>query len=328
MPTSGRLTLAGTFDALLAPGQEVLVPQPGPLGRRVEDLAAAMTVLQGAGADVDLDASPAPPLEPGVGAPIAGLRVGFCLDDGWFPPSPACRRAVREAAAALEDRGAIVEEFSPPGVAEAMELFFGLMSAAGPGWARRLGLGPLDPRLRELLVVSALPHPANRLLAAVLEVAGQPRRARVVRAIGRRSTAEYWKLVARRRGYCERFLGKEGPGRFDAWILPPSPTPALRHGASRYLLGAASYTILPKVLGVPAGVVAATRVRPDEEAERDPSRDPVERTAREVDRGSAGLPVGVQVVAPRWREDTALRIMAALESHFRAQPDYPDCPPL
>jgi len=330
MPTSRRLTLDGTFDALLAPGQEVLVPQPGPLGRRVEDLALALSVLvSGEDDTLDADVAMASLPRPADESVLAGLRVGFCLDDGWFPPSPACQRAVREAAAALEERGARVEAFVPPDAPLAMALFFGLMSAAGSGWARRLLAGdPVDPRLREMLLASALPHPVNRALARVLDVAGQPRRGRVVRALGRRSTAEYWRLVAERKRYRDRFLAPDGPGRFDVWLAPPAPTPALRHGASRFLLGAASYTMLYKVLGVPAGVVAATRVRSGEDGGRAKSRDPVERTAREVDTGSVGLPVGVHVAAPPWREDLVLTVMAALETHFRAQPEYPDCPPL
>ena len=75
-------------------------------------------------------------------------------------------------------------------------------------------------------------------------------------------------------------------------------------------------------------MVAATRVRPGEESDRPPSRDPVERAARAVEEGSAGLPVGVQVVARHWREDVALAVMAALEAHFRNRPDYPARPPL
>ena len=330
MPTSRRLTLAGTFDALLSPGQEALVPQAGPLARRVEDLVLAFSVLAAPGGESpDPTLPPVPAPAPASKTSVAALRIGFCVDDGWFPCSPACRRGVTEAAAALAARGATVEEFVPPDVPEAMELFFGLMSAAGSGWARRLlAADPVQPRLQELLRASNLPRSVSRLLAATLDLAGQPRRARVLRALGRRSAADYWRMLAARGRYVERFLSSEGPGRFDVWIAPPAPTPALRHGASRFLLGAASYTMLYKLLGVPAGVVAATRVGPEEEHGRPPSRDPLERTAGEVDAGSAGLPVGVHVAARPWREDLVLAVMAALEEDFRGRPGYPDCPPL
>jgi Asp-tRNA(Asn)/Glu-tRNA(Gln) amidotransferase A subunit family amidase len=51
-------------------------------------------------------------------------------------------------------------------------------------------------------------------------------------------------------------------------------------------------------------------------------------TAREVELGSAGLPVAVQVVARHWREDVVLAVMATLEEHFKKQPDYPVEPPM
>jgi fatty acid amide hydrolase len=57
-------------------------------------------------------------------------------------------------------------------------------------------------------------------------------------------------------------------------------------------------------------------------------RDQAGPLARRVETSSAGLPVGVQVAARHWREDIVLAIMAALEEHFRAQPDYPAHPPI
>jgi fatty acid amide hydrolase len=327
-PTSLRLPLARTFEALMTPGQEAMLPAPGPLARHVEDLALAMELLATPGHETDTTLPPVPWRSPG-GIRVSDLRVGFYTDDTWFPPSPACARAVREAARALSNRGATVEEFTPPDLAEAMRIFFGLPAASGTAWARPLvGSDPVDPRLRELLQAAELPHWAARLLASILDLAGQPRRARVVRCLGRRSSAAYTALVADRAAWRDRFLAPTGPGRFDVWLSPPSPTPALTHGASRHLLGAASYTMLWNLLGWPAGVVAATRVRPDEQGGRPRSRDPVEQAAREVDAGSAGLPVGVQVAARPWREDIVLSVMAALEQDFRACPDYPARPPL
>ena len=96
----------------------------------------------------------------------------------------------------------------------------------------------------------------------------------------------------------------------------------------RYVGDALSYPGLFNLLGMPAGVVAATRVRAGEQSDRATSWDIVDRTACRAERGSAGLPVGVQVAARHWREDVALAVMAALEEHFRSQPDYPAHPPL
>ena len=79
-------------------------------------------------------------------------------------------------------------------------------------------------------------------------------------------------------------------------------------------------------IGAPAGVVSITKVRPGEESDRKVTKDMADITARSVEQGSAGLPVGVQVVARHWREDIVLAVMAALEDHFRSTPDYPTRP--
>jgi Asp-tRNA(Asn)/Glu-tRNA(Gln) amidotransferase A subunit family amidase len=111
-------------------------------------------------------------------------------------------------------------------------------------------------------------------------------------------------------------------------ICPPTSLPAVLHGSTTTLLDFDSYARLYNVLGMPAGAVAASRVRAGEESDRTLSKDPVDRMAAEVEEGSAGLPVSVQVAARHWREDIVLAVMSELESHFKAQPDYPAQPPI
>jgi fatty acid amide hydrolase len=126
--------------------------------------------------------------------------------------------------------------------------------------------------------------------------------------------------------YRTRFLGALDAGRFEAIICPPFALSAVSRGG--YMAGPAlSYAMLYNLLGMPAGVVAATRVRPGEESDRPSSRDVVEQAARDAEAGSTGLPVGVQIVARHGREDVLLAVMAALETHFARCPDYPASPP-
>ena len=89
-----------------------------------------------------------------------------------------------------------------------------------------------------------------------------------------------------------------------------------------------AYAPLANVTGFPAGIVPVTRVRPDEESDRRVGLDLVDRIARKTERGSAGLPVTVQVIARPWRDHVALAAMAAIERAARARPDYPARPPL
>ena len=91
---------------------------------------------------------------------------------------------------------------------------------------------------------------------------------------------------------------------------------------------AGGYTILYNLLGYPAGVVPFTRVGASEEAGRGSSKDMVEKTALKVEQNSAGLPVGVQVVARPWREHVSLAVMSTLEASARERDDFPVNPPL
>ena len=328
-PTAGRLTGLDTPGGIFPAGQEAIIPQPGPMARTVEDLVLAMEVLTAP------DRSAADPRVPPVpwpdpkGVTLDGLRVAVYADDGFFRPTPAVGRAVREASAALRTLGAEVEEWTPPGVADAVRVFIGIASAdGGITFRRALGRDKRDRRIAGLLRAAGLPSRARPPAAGLLERAGQRHTARVVRSMGRRSAAGYWRLVEERAGLRARFVEGLDAGRFDAVVCPPHALPALKHGASEFLLSAAGYSLLYNVLGMPAGTVAATRVRSEEESDRAPSRDLSERAARKTEEGSAGLPVGVQVAARHWREDIVLALMAALEEHFRAQPDYPSRPPV
>jgi len=86
------------------------------------------------------------------------------------------------------------------------------------------------------------------------------------------------------------------------------------------------YCGLWNYVGYPAGVVPVTRVRADEETDREPSRDIVFSTARKVELGSAGLPVGVQVVARPWQDHIALAAMQAIQDAARGREGYPVTP--
>ena len=157
---------------------------------------------------------------------------------------------------------------------------------------------------------------------------GQPRLANGFRWSKKRSAEGYWRPPA-------SSAANGAPGsspqmdeqKLDAIICPPHTVPAMRHGATYFLYDTPSYLMRFNVLGMPAGSVAATRVRADEETDRPQTRDRVDRAARETEVGSAGLPVGVQVAARHWREDIVLAVMAALEEEFSKRPDYPSRPP-
>jgi fatty acid amide hydrolase len=214
-------------------------------------------------------------------------------------------------------------------VCEAIAMFFGILAAdGGSGPKARLGAGPRDRRITGLLQLVSIPNPLRSSLALAARTVGQRRLAELMLAIRPRDVAASWALIEEQAAYRRAFVAALDAGGFDAIVCPPLALPALMHGSSYLLSTAASYAMVFNLLGMPAGVVPVTRVRPGEEQPRKADADAVERAAREVELGSAGLPIGVQVAARAWREDIVLAVMGALEEAFRQRPEYPRLPPI
>ncbi len=148
----------------------------------------------------------------------------------------------------------------------------------------------------------------------------------MARNFGHGDTFHYWQLVEEQMEYQRLFqkaLDQAEIGPIDLIVCPACALPAIKHGSSGDLALAGGYTALYNVLGYPTGIVPLTRVRAEEEVGRKPSRDLVEKAAYQVEVGSAGLPVGVQVVARPWREHVALAAMRTIEQIAGKRPDYP-----
>jgi fatty acid amide hydrolase len=329
-PTAGRLT---NFDS--RPGfsswglSESICPQTGPMARSVADLALAMEVLAAPGLECIDPSVPPVPWPDYRDVSLNGLRIAVYTDDGYFKASPAIRRAATEAAEVLRVSGAQVVQWTPPDVSVAVRLFFSIFSADNfNGLRRALGPDKPAPQNKPPLQIGRIPRPMRQFLAGMLRFSGQARLSRLIAQMGGRPADDYWKLLEERNIYRLRFIGAMEAGGFDAIICPPTSLPAIMHGSSADLQGFDSYARLFNVLGMPAGVVAVSRVRTGEESDRPLGKDPIEQAAAEVEKESAGLPVGVQVAARHWREDIVLAVMSALENHFSGQADYPIRPPI
>jgi len=240
---------------------------------------------------------------------------------GWLAGVAGIETIVVEQDAAptlgadLAPAGARVVEWTPPAVPQAVELYFSLLACGGEACLRVIGDDPRDPRLAQLLYLAGRSNRLCRALAALVALSGQRTLAAGVRTFGRRSAGEYWMLVEELIDYREHFARRMvEAGALDILIAPACGLPALRHGQAKDLVLVGGYTLLYNALGYPAGVVPWTTVRPGEESERPTSSDLVERAAARCERDSSGLPIGVQVVAPPWREEVVLAVMHAIEA--------------
>jgi fatty acid amide hydrolase len=326
-PTAGRLPDHCAHG--LPIGQQCIPSQAGPMARYVDDVVMGLQVL---------DRARNPFVDPGVelGDPAAvdfgRLRFATLTDDGEFLAAPAARRAVAEAARYLVAAGAKEIAWPRPDLRRVNDLFFACLSAdRGTAFRALLRGNRVDRRVRPLLLAAGMPPWLRGGVAALLAALGQHRSATTLRRLASGTASDYWQTIEAidefRRDLLRSFEEAEG-GPIDVVLCPAYPVPAVRHAATEMMAVPGNYVTLANVSGFPAGVVPVTRVRAGEESDRPASRDQVDKTARETERGSAGLPIAVQVIGRPWRDHAALAAMVKIEAAARQQPDYPTRPPL
>ena len=323
-PTLDRWSNQGLYTAIV--GQEVVRSQVGPMARTARDVALLFTALDPvAMCAADPRVPPLPWKDP-ASFDVRSLRVGYYVDDGIIPSSKAVARSLREAASTLEAAGATVVPFLPPNLDDAVYGYFAALSAdAGETAFAFLGDGEPDPTLRSLRQVAAMPRAVRLTAARLLGVAGQRRLARTLEVMGEKSVAELYRVTAALRAFRTRLLAAWADARLDVVLGPVHATPALPHFGSKDFALAGSPSMVWNVVQFPAGVVPTTRVRADE-THRDRPQDGLEKKAAAVDAGSAGLPVGVQLVARPWQDELVLGAMIALEDGLRGRPGTPVTP--
>lgn len=298
MPRSATLGDGGAFDTM--PHLTIVRPRAGFLARSVADLTCA-------GAAVSVP-TPAP------ATTGHGLRIGWWDDAGPVPASPAVIRGVAEAVARLSAAGATLVPLDPTLASEAAWLHLAILAADGGRHVRALfgGSRPI-PGVARLLRIAALPRVLRPLVATLARITSRRLEAEAVVRTGPRDVAEFAALGAARIDLAARFAAMVAT--CDAVICPVSAVPALRHGTAARLILAAAPCLLANLLDLPAGAVPVTTVRPDEENGRPRSRDLVLQAAAATDRGSRGLPIGVQVIGTPTRDEAmVLRVMRLIES--------------
>jgi amidase len=252
----------------------------GPIARSAADLGLVLPVIAGPFNDPESFT----PLTPPRRTSAEGLRVALWLDDPFAPVQADVVRSVRRSADLLREAGATVDESARPGFRfeEAFEVF-SLLNHAIVAYS-------LPPKVRD------------RLQRAAASFAPGDLSHRALQAKGARMTPGLYQQVKARKQRLEtlwvRFFE-----RYDVLLCPPAPVVAIPHdhspdfhartldidGAPRPYLDFLMWASLATSADLPAAVA------------------PVMRTP-------AGLPTGVQIIAARGEELTAIAVAAMLEA--------------
>lgn len=162
-PTAGRVASAGSTNPFPPPPTLQLFAVDGPMGRRVEDVRLAYELMCGPDSR-DPKWVPAP-VRQQLPDPI---RVAVTTDPGSGGVHPDIALAVRRAADALADAGAIVEEVDPPQVLESAELWRTLTTAELQGALDHV-IRPLGSADASTYLEQSMAHVARLDLAGYVE---------------------------------------------------------------------------------------------------------------------------------------------------------------
>ena len=221
-PTSGRVPRTGHIIDYAGPAESLT--HVGPLAKRVDDLAFALSLI--AGPDNIDPHVVAAPLGDHLKVPVRDLRVAYFIDLGSLRPTAETASAVERSLKILEKAGCKTTAIQIPGADEIYAVYTGLLwGDGGAGFARvlkRWGTteSPLFDRIKT---------------AATL------------------SSADYSAQYERFDNWRSQLLRLFAP--FDALICPVNGGPAPLHGT--FSRPAAAYTQLFDLTGWPSTVIRA-----------------------------------------------------------------------
>jgi aspartyl-tRNA(Asn)/glutamyl-tRNA(Gln) amidotransferase subunit A len=280
-PTYGRISRFGLVAFASS------LDNIGVFGRSVDDAAAAMEVVSGD--DTAHDATSVrlsvPAFRTGE-RDLAGMIIGMPRE--YFPASlPAANRECCERAfKALRMRGAEIREVSLPHTDLAVPVYYIIAPAeCSANLARfdgvRYGLRVEGEGLRGM-------YEATRSRGFGAEVTRRVLLGTYVLSAGYYDA--YYRKAMEVRALITQDFAKVFAGGVDALFTPTTPTPAFRHGAisdpyEMYMSDI--FTVTANLAGVPAMSIPIGRMD--------------------------GLPLGGQIIAPRFAESTMFRVAYALE---------------
>ncbi|ORZ39528.1 amidase signature domain-containing protein [Catenaria anguillulae PL171] len=326
--TVGRFPFEGHVTA--TPGIQSILPVQGPIARSIDDIELYLRI------NVDPEHVSRDPLTvpiPYRGVqPIRPLRIGYYTTDGYAYPTPAVERAVMQAVRALErhGNGHTLIPIRVPDPLEFMRLAYGLLLQDGSrprfNLATRAG-DPVDNWARPLVRLMRLWSWVRRLLAWVFAKRGEVRSALFLRMAGPKQLAQVHALQADKEKYLYKFDGMWRDLDLDLVVCPVTATPAIPLCSFSDLAATASNTALYNVVDYPSGVVPVAVVDRKLDAWHEAQEESKERVNDRVHKmirkhydadKMHGLPVGVQIVARRFQEETVVMGMREVERCLKA----------
>ncbi|KAF9220805.1 amidase signature enzyme [Gyrodon lividus] len=320
----GRFPGWGTLPPM--PGLESIATSCSPMARRLDDLEEFWKrVMEMRPWDYDHTCVPLPwrPIN------LQGkkLRWGVVWEDGIIPPSPACRRALEWVSDALTKQGHEVVDFTPPSIAEGLNIGFQLcFSDSGAGVFNPLRKDEkLDPVLTGVKSLLGMPLFVKQFMAMLTrKFTGDEVWASMLEKLHTKTSSEERALVVAREEYRARWHEAWEAEGLDFVLTVPHPLPAIPAGtAEKVTLVSCGFTMIFNILDYAAGVLPVSLVNQESDSlPKDFIKSQEYKEMGAIGKGAYsvydavamhGLPVGVQVVGRRFEEERVLQAMKVVE---------------
>ncbi|KAG0702173.1 amidase signature domain-containing protein [Suillus ampliporus] len=322
--SAGRFPGWGTLPPM--PGLESVAVSCSPMSRRLDDLEEFWKrVMEMQPWDYDHTCVPLP-WRP-INLQGTKLRFGVVWEDGMISPSPACRRALQWVCDALVKQGHEVIDFSPPKIAEGLNIGFQLCFAdGGAGFFNTVRKDEkLDPVLLATKSLLGMPLWLKKFLAMITRKwSGDEAYASMLETLHVKSPAEERALVVSRDEYRAKWHKAWEVEGLDFVLTVPHALPAIPAGsAEKVTLVSAAYMMIFNILDYTAGVLPVSFVNRETDAlPKDFMKSAEYNNMGLMSKGAYsvydadamhGLPVGVQVIGRRFEEEKVLQGMKIVE---------------
>ncbi|KAL5005500.1 hypothetical protein ScPMuIL_018956 [Solemya velum] len=259
-PTSGRITLHGTWGPLA--GQNSVIVTNGPMANDVDSLVVLLKVLFAEKAFLKDYYLPPIPFRNEIYGDRKPLVIGYSYNDGFKAIEEACVRAVSVTKDVLDTAGHKLVPFFPPKVGHAISL--ACDSYFGDGCSSVMSV--LDGDTVDQVMQK--PYEFMKKYAVDRESSmaemGYKYEEGVRYCSQTSSVRDWWDLVVKVMQYRAEFLHAWKEANIDVLIYPSYACTAFRKGMSDDAIDGLSYTALWNLLNYPVGVVPVTKVTADD----------------------------------------------------------------
>lgn len=243
------------------------------------------------------------------------LKIGWYDQDGYWPATPGCSRAVRETISLLEKDGHTVEKINPPPVEELWKVFMDFMDAdGGAGYMRAYQGEIFDESMAFSLRRFRMPKLMKQLLLPFIWLVSK--KTYLGWSSGTLLSRDLWATNAAKDRLVYEFMARWEQGGYDVLLCPGFAFPAIPPQYCSRLISAVSYTAIYNLIGCPSGSIPVTRETGEDQIQLENypvGSDMLHRLAAKATRGAEGLPIGIQVVGRHWQEEMVLNVMARIQ---------------